>query len=44
MFEGYVGQMYLMMFIVGGVILAAIVGISIWIGRWIEKRKNKGGD
>jgi len=43
MFEGYVGQMYLIMFIIGGAIIVSVIGISIWIGRWIEKRKNKKG-
>jgi Sec-independent protein secretion pathway component TatC len=31
-----------MMFIIIGVVVVAVVGISIWIGRWIERRK-KGG-
>ena len=38
MFEGYVGQMYLMLFIFAGLIIGAIVGISYWFGKRSKKK------
>jgi len=37
MFEGYVGQMYLTLFVIVGLIIGAIVGISYWFGKRTKK-------
>ena len=41
MFEGYVGQMYLMLIIVGVVIVGIIAGIGYFIGKRKKQRKRQ---